>query len=121
MVNFNATKISCLLVVLVIMALVSGTMAEFGGREIIPNAQADPELWKLAVFAVTEYNFLKGLQLQLLQVESGEKQVVSGIMYYLVVKATSYGHSDYYQAKIWVQAWRNSKSLESFEKFLGPV
>ncbi|KAH7427395.1 hypothetical protein KP509_10G042300 [Ceratopteris richardii] len=120
MVNFNATKISCLLV-LVIMALVSGTMAEFGGREKIPNAQSDPELWKLAVFAVSEYNSQKGLQLQLLQVVSGEKQVVSGIMYYLVIKATSYGHSDYYQAKIWVQAWRNFKSLESFEKIQSPV
>ncbi|MCO5568648.1 hypothetical protein L7F22_022347 [Adiantum nelumboides] len=91
-------------------------MALTGAREKIPNAQNSVQLQDLATFAVKQYNSKQGLQLQFVRLVSAEQQVVSGLMYYLVVEASSKGKSNYYEANILVQAWRNFKSLESFKQ-----
>ncbi|KAH7427590.1 hypothetical protein KP509_10G050700 [Ceratopteris richardii] len=117
---FTPMKISFLLLLLA-LSLATVATAIPGGREKIPNAQDDPEIHRLAVFAVNKYNSQKGLKLKLAEVVSGEQQVVAGMMYYLVIKVSSKGHiTEYYEAQIWVQAWRDFESLESFKKITKP-
>ncbi|KAI5062047.1 hypothetical protein GOP47_0022586 [Adiantum capillus-veneris] len=91
-------------------------MAQTGVKEKISNAQNSAQLQDLASFAVKQYNSKQGFQLQFVRLVSAEQQVVSGLMYYLVIEASSKGKSNYYEAKVLVQAWRNIKSLESFKQ-----
>ncbi|KAH7427593.1 hypothetical protein KP509_10G050900 [Ceratopteris richardii] len=66
---------------------------------------------------------MQGLQLKLEKVISAEKQVVEGIMYYLVIKVLSKRlRSEYYEAKVLVQAWKETKkTLEGFDKIAKPA
>ena len=57
---------------------------------------------------------LQGLQLRFVTLVSAEQQVVSGIMYYLNLKAECGGETHEYEARVWVQPWRDFKSLEEF-------
>eukprot|EP00250_Pteridium_aquilinum_P013607 c21450_g1_i2 orf=178-531(+) len=100
---------------LILIAMTFQAMAEPGGREKVPDAENSVQLQDLAVFAVKQYNSKQGLHLQYVRLVSAEQQVVSGMMYYLVIETASEGKSKYYEAKVWVQAWKNFKSLESFK------
>ncbi|KAI5062614.1 hypothetical protein GOP47_0023153 [Adiantum capillus-veneris] len=113
--DFGAARPWCL-VLLIGMALFMQTMAQTGVKEKISNAQNSAQLQDLASFAVKQYNSKQGFQLQFVRLVSAEQQVVSGLMYYLVIEASSKGKSNYYEAKVLVQAWRNIKSLESFKQ-----
>ena len=57
---------------------------------------------------------IQGLQLKFVTLVSAEQQVVSGILYYLNLEAMSGGETHEYEAQVWVQPWRDFKSLEEF-------
>eukprot|EP00250_Pteridium_aquilinum_P013606 c21450_g1_i1 orf=85-474(+) len=109
----------CGLFIFIAMALVIlwpvQAMAAPGGREKVPDAENSVQLQDLAVFAVKQYNSKQGLHLQYVRLVSAEQQVVSGMMYYLVIETASEGKSKYYEAQVWVQAWKKFKSLQSFK------
>ncbi|KAI5080819.1 hypothetical protein GOP47_0004002 [Adiantum capillus-veneris] len=114
----------CLVLVMLILDIawpVSCTLRRPGGRRATPFHDSSKllELRGLAKFAVDEYNFKQGADLQFVRLVSSEQQVVAGIMYYLVLEATSKGNNGLYEAKVWVKVWENFKSLEEF-KSLGP-
>ena len=52
---------------------------------------------------------------------STKQQVVAGVMYYLILEVVSNGGKPiFYEAKVWVKAWENFKSLEGFKEIGRP-
>ncbi|MCO5568197.1 hypothetical protein L7F22_021893 [Adiantum nelumboides] len=99
----------------------SCTLRRPGGRRGTPSHDTSKlsELRGLAAFAVDQYNVKEGADLEFVRLVSSEQQVVAGMMYYLVLEATSQGNDGLYEAKVWVKMWENLKSLEEF-KSLAP-
>ncbi|MCO5570846.1 hypothetical protein L7F22_024574 [Adiantum nelumboides] len=88
-------------------------MATLGG---ITEAQHhdNPQVADLAKFAVDEHNSRQNAQLSFVRLVSAKTQVVSGMMYHMIVEVESGGLKKLYEAKVWEKAWENFKSLESF-------
>ncbi|KAH7435155.1 hypothetical protein KP509_06G052500 [Ceratopteris richardii] len=91
-------------------------MAALGG---IVEQQNNQEFSNLAKFAVDEHNTRENKQLSFIQLVSSKKQVVSGILYHLIVEVESEGLKKLYEAKVLEKAWQNFKSLESFVPYHG--
>ncbi|KAK6269125.1 hypothetical protein QUC31_013285 [Theobroma cacao] len=90
-----------------------------GGWTPIENIK-DPHVTEIAEFAVSEYNKQSKSSLKLQKVVKGETQVVSGMNYRLVLKATDGGSATKtYQAVVWEKAWQNYKNLTSFNPVKG--
>ncbi|MQM11193.1 hypothetical protein Taro_044096 [Colocasia esculenta] len=62
---------------------------------------------------ITLYSIQNAL-LQFSRLVKAKQQVVSGIMHHLTVEVIEGGKKKVYEAKVWVQAWLNSKKLHEF-------
>ncbi|KAK4439441.1 Cysteine proteinase inhibitor 1 [Sesamum alatum] len=91
-----------------------------GGWQPIDNPK-DPEVVEIANFAVTEHNKEASTALAFEAVVKGEKQVVAGTNYRLVIAAKdgSATSSKQYQAVVWDEPSQKSRKLVSFEEIKG--
>ncbi|RZC62054.1 hypothetical protein C5167_023806 [Papaver somniferum] len=93
-----------------------------GGKTEIKNVKSNKEIQDLGKFSVDDYNlaYKKGDKGRLIfkQVVKAEKQVVSGIKYFLKVSLIWEGKPHLFDATVVVKAWETpSRSVVSF----GPV
>lgn len=113
------------LFLLFILALFSTRAATIeglvGGRTMVKDVKTNKELQDLGKYCVEEYN--RKLQhtaritklLTFSQVVEAEKQVVSGIKYYLKISATTYsGAPKLFDAVVVVKPWVDTKELLNF-------
>ncbi|OIT31798.1 PREDICTED: cysteine proteinase inhibitor B [Nicotiana attenuata] len=125
-------KILSLILFFFIISLFSSTPSnalggkKLGGRTQIQDVKTNKEIQDLGKFCVEEYN--KNLQkqkqkvnnynnglLSFSEVVAAEKQVVSGIKYYLKISAiTSSGSPKIFDAVLVVKAWEKKKELLNF-------
>lgn len=84
-----------------------------GGWTPIENIK-DPHVSEIAQFAVTEQQKQSGVKLSLVEVISGETQVVAGINFRLVLTANDGSVTKKYQAQV-VENTNHAKSLTSFK------
>lgn len=95
-----------------------------GGRTKITDVETNKEVQDLGKYSVNEYNRQQhkkgsgqngGGDLKFRKVVAAEKQVVSGIKYYLkIATITSGGAAAKYEAEVVVQPWKKSKQLLHF-------
>lgn len=95
-----------------------------GGRTKVEDVERDKEVQEMGEYAVDEYNQQQHLMgsvvigrgdLEFRQVVEAEKQVVSGIKYYLKIEAAnSVGATKKFDAEVVVQPWKESKHLLNF-------
>lgn len=113
----------CSLTVILTLLVVAGASAygsrgALGGRKRIEDVESDKEVQDLGEYAVVEYNRRSkdgGGELEFRRVVEAEKQVVSGLKYYLKIEAAdSGGMPARFEAEVVVQPWRNSKQLLEF-------
>ncbi|RWW24164.1 hypothetical protein GW17_00011551 [Ensete ventricosum] len=120
----------CLLLVLVLLfsGLMVSTSSAFSGRMVgarteVQDVETNKEVQDLGLFSVDEYNHhlaLRGARrLTFSRVAAAQRQVVSGIKYYLQVVATMDGTGDEgqhrtFDAVVIVKPWLSSRSLVSF-------
>ncbi|GFP99823.1 cysteine proteinase inhibitor 5 [Phtheirospermum japonicum] len=93
-----------------------------GGWQPIKNL-TDPSVVKIANFAVAEHNQEpKATKLEFVSIISGERQVVAGLNYKLVISATESGSKstkpDYYSTTVYEKSWEKLLKLISFQKLL---
>ncbi|XP_021900904.1 cysteine proteinase inhibitor A-like [Carica papaya] len=84
-----------------------------GVSEVEGNANS-LEFQELARFAVNEHNRKENALLQFKRIVNVRQQVVGGMMYYITLEALEGHRTKVYEAKVWVQLWENSRSLEEF-------
>ncbi|XP_058093445.1 cysteine proteinase inhibitor B-like [Magnolia sinica] len=88
-----------------------------GGKTEIRNVESNPDIQSLGKFSVDEYNKNHGTHLSFFRVFKAEKQVVSGMKYFLkisTVDAAENGLSKEFDAVVVVKPWARSKELLSF-------
>ncbi|KAI3738822.1 hypothetical protein L2E82_29006 [Cichorium intybus] len=94
-----------------------------GGRTKVTDVKSNKELQELGRYSVEEYNRLQRISsgkndgdLKFSQVVEAEKQVVSGMKYYLKIEAFSKASEDpkVFEAVVVVKPWLRSKQLQSF-------
>ncbi|KAL3835033.1 hypothetical protein ACJIZ3_009769 [Penstemon smallii] len=90
-----------------------------GGRTPIKNVESNKEVQDLGKYCIGEYNRrLRGNDGKLLvfsRVVEAEKQVVSGIKYYLKISAAVHGGGgNTFDAVVLVKSWLHSKELLGF-------
>ncbi|KAI3945389.1 hypothetical protein MKW92_001946 [Papaver armeniacum] len=112
--------------ILIFVCFLSSTEAlggkKVGGKTEIKNVKSNKEIQDLGKFSVDDYNlaYKKGDKGRLIfrQVVKAEKQVVSGIKYFLKVSLIWKGKPHLFDATVVVKAWETpSRSVVSF----GPV
>ncbi|KAL2245005.1 cysteine proteinase inhibitor 5-like [Sesamum indicum] len=104
----------------ILLASALNEASNVGGWQ--PINPKDPQVVDIANFAVTEHNKEAGSALVFQDVVKGQKQVVAGINYQLVIAAgdgTPAGVRLYYQAIVWEQASQKSRKLLSFQQIRG--
>ncbi|KAJ1697388.1 hypothetical protein LUZ63_005900 [Rhynchospora breviuscula] len=85
-----------------------------GGWKPIENI-TDPHVQEIGNYAVSEHNRQSGDNLEFLGVMSGEKQVVAGTNYRLVLEASDEeGNVASYQAVVYERVWEGYRELNSF-------
>lgn len=107
-----------ILFVLFVMAYRSAG-AMVGGRTEVTDVKTNKEVQDLGKFSVEEYNrSLKhggnGGELTFVEVVEAQRQVVSGIKYYLKISATEKGVSKVFESVVVVKPWDHSKQLLNF-------
>lgn len=94
-----------------------------GGRTKIEDVNTNKEVQELGKYCVEEYNKNRykssnGSSIRpavvFVKVVEGEKQVVSGIKYYLKISAGSSGILKTFNAVVVVKPWADSKDMLSF-------
>ncbi|WVZ67696.1 hypothetical protein U9M48_016740 [Paspalum notatum var. saurae] len=98
-----------------------------GGRTEVRNVEGDEEVQRLGRFSVAEYNRQLqqrggggGIMLEFARVVSAQRQVVSGLMYYLRVAAVEGGFENggagerVFDAVVVVKPWLDSRTLLKF-------
>ncbi|KAL4561070.1 hypothetical protein LXL04_033232 [Taraxacum kok-saghyz] len=94
-----------------------------GGRTKVTDVKSNKELQELGRYSVLEYNRMQRISsgkndgdLMFSQVVEAEKQVVSGMKYYLKIEAFSKTSEDpkVFEAVVVVKPWLRSKQLQSF-------
>ncbi|GER44893.1 Mo25 family protein [Striga asiatica] len=94
----------------------SGRGSLVGGWQQIKDLK-DPEVVKMAKFAVEQHNKEASTNLSFVDVVNGYSQVVSGIKYRLVLSAVDggagAGDPGNYTAVVWSKPWQNSAKLLS--------
>ncbi|KAF8388488.1 hypothetical protein HHK36_027160 [Tetracentron sinense] len=88
-----------------------------GGRTEIKDVKKNKEVQDLGRFSVEEFNRnqkKKDLALVFSEVVEAQKQVVSGIKYYLKIAAVQKGMPKTFDAVVVVKAWARSKELLTF-------
>ncbi|XP_021901114.1 cysteine proteinase inhibitor A-like [Carica papaya] len=86
-----------------------------GGVSNVEGNANSAEYENLARFAVDEHNRKENALLQFKKIVNVKQQVVAGVMYYITLEALDGHKTKIYEAKIWVQLWENSRSLEEFK------
>ncbi|CAL9095932.1 unnamed protein product [Musa textilis] len=119
----------CLLLLgLLFSALMVSTCSAYSGRMVgarteVQDVETNKEVQDLGLFSVDEYNrrlALRGVRfLTFSRVAAAQRQVVSGIKYYLQVVATVDGTGEEgqrrtFDAVVIVKPWLSSRSLVSF-------
>ncbi|GMI93268.1 hypothetical protein HRI_002996100 [Hibiscus trionum] len=79
----------------------------------------DPHVMQIAEFAVDENNVRSGENLELMAVVRGATQVVSGMNYRMVLKATDGTTAKLYMTFVFEKAWEGYKKLDYFEPLQG--
>lgn len=108
----------------------AGTGRMVGGRTEVKDVKGNEEVQQLGRFSVEEYNRRHGGRrreggggnvlgmndgyLTFSEVVSAEKQVVSGLKYYMKVAATRNGVKSTFEAVVVVKPWLPSKQLLHF-------
>ncbi|KAF6144307.1 hypothetical protein GIB67_024534 [Kingdonia uniflora] len=97
----------CLWYVVGVVGLVGG--GKLGGRTIIKDVKNNKEVQDLGKFSVEEYNKEEGLgessgALSFNEVVEAEKQVISGLEYYLKISAVKSGVLETFDAAVVVKA-----------------
>ncbi|KAF5452089.1 hypothetical protein F2P56_027123 [Juglans regia] len=93
--------------------------AMVGGRTDVTDVKTNEEVQNLGKFSVEEYNrSLKhggnGGELTFVEVVEAQRQVVSGIKYYLKISATENGATKVFESVVVVKPWVHSKQLLNF-------
>lgn len=99
-----------------------GGGGKVGGRTKIDHVETNKEVQDLGKYSVQEYNKQQrkignggGGDLKFKKVVAAERQVVSGIKYYLTIAAVRYGgDTATFEAQVVVQPWNKSKQLLHF-------
>lgn len=78
----------------------------------------DPEVLRIANFAVTEHNKEAKTNLTFVAVLKGETIVVAGLRYKLVISAKDGDSARNYPAEVWSKPWLKFQQLISFGKLL---
>ncbi|ERN02578.1 hypothetical protein AMTRI_Chr06g195630 [Amborella trichopoda] len=103
-----------LLVIFSFLSLRFSSALRPGGRSAIPNVKSNTEVQDLGKFCVEKYNQVHDSRLVFSEVVQGERQVVSGMKYYLLIEAKDGDVLKKFDAVVVVQAWRHSKQMLSF-------
>ncbi|XP_022722329.1 cysteine proteinase inhibitor B-like [Durio zibethinus] len=116
--------ISLLFVITLSFTLVNGYGTAVGGKTKISDVKTNKEVQKLGRFSVEEYNRMqgrlrsnRGTELVFSQVVEAQKQVVSGIKYYLKIEAMHNGLSRTFESVVVVKPWVHSRELLSFSPY----
>nr|XP_019701838.1 cysteine proteinase inhibitor 4 [Elaeis guineensis] len=127
MASSSSSRILFLLLVLSLAVASSAAAFRFvGGRMEVPNVESNKEVQDLGLFCVEEYNHRRragGDLLTFSRVVAAQRQVVSGIKYYLKIAARD-GRERTFDAVVVVKPWLQSRSLLSFApsaKLLSPL
>ncbi|XP_058728090.1 cysteine proteinase inhibitor 5-like [Vicia villosa] len=89
--------------------------ARTGGWTPIKDIK-DPYVKEIAEFALTEHGKQSGEKLSLVEVISGQSQVVAGTNYLLVLTAKDgSAATKKYEAQVWDKPFAHSRSLTSFK------
>lgn len=78
----------------------------------------DPEVLRIANFALTEHNKEAKTNLTFVAVLKGETIVVAGLRYKLVISAKDGDSARNYPAEVWSKPWLKFQQLISFGKLL---
>ncbi|CAN4120894.1 unnamed protein product [Withania somnifera] len=129
----NSTKILSAILILLIFTLFFTTPSnalgkKVGGRTQIKDVKTNKEIQDLGKYCVEEHNRNVQKQkdnnglLSFSQVVEAEKQVVSGIKYYLKISAitTSSGAPKMFDAVLVVKPWEKKKKLLNFSPSPSP-
>ncbi|XVE81212.1 hypothetical protein DITRI_Ditri15bG0044600 [Diplodiscus trichospermus] len=113
--------LSLLLVVTMSITVVNGYGRMVGGRTQISDVKTNKEVQELGRFSVEEYNRRNGRfggkggrELVFSEVVEAERQVVSGIKYYLKIEASQNGLTRTFESVVVVKPWLRSKELLNF-------
>ncbi|CAA6659170.1 unnamed protein product [Spirodela intermedia] len=91
-----------------------GSQSTIPGRFYPIEVVNDPHIQEIGEFAVSENNKQSGVQLVFIRVISGEKQVVAGINFRLVVEAKEGEAVHQYETLVYEQVWTGYRQLTSF-------
>ncbi|KAJ8755502.1 hypothetical protein K2173_019300 [Erythroxylum novogranatense] len=122
----SASRTFLLSIVLALVVAVSGYRGRLvGGRTVVRDVAGNEEVQELGRFSVKEFNRgrLGGIidrgelgELAFSEVVEAERQVVSGIKYYLKIEATGRNReSRLFDSIVVVKPWLKSKELLHFE------
>ncbi|KAK3034154.1 hypothetical protein RJ639_034650 [Escallonia herrerae] len=114
----TAALISLLICLVALSATpANGLGGMVGGRSKVEDVKTNREIQELGRYSVKEYNRKRngGYGLKFAEVVEAEKQVVSGIKYYLKISAaTPTGAPKIFEAVVVVKPWLHSKQLLHF-------
>ncbi|PWA76573.1 Cystatin [Artemisia annua] len=101
------------------LSYVTSVTAIPGGRTKVEDVATNKEVQAVGKYSVEEYNRLKGDNdgpLMFVKVVEAEKQVVSGMKYYLTIEAVNKtsGEVKVFEAVVVVKAWLRKKELVRF-------
>ncbi|XVF28969.1 hypothetical protein REPUB_Repub15cG0079300 [Reevesia pubescens] len=114
--------LSLLFMITLSFTVVNGYGTLVGGKTQINDVKSNKEVQELGRFALEEYNKSQGgirsegsgSELVFSQVVEAQKQVVSGIKYFLKIEATQNGLTKTFQSVVVVKPWDQSKELLTF-------
>ncbi|KAK1426359.1 hypothetical protein QVD17_15030 [Tagetes erecta] len=117
----SLSKITFAIVILMSSFQVNGMV---GARTKVLDVKSNNKIQEIGRYSVDEYNRLRHSKmtnadegLRFSQVVEAEKQVVSGMKYYLKIEAlskTSHGDPEVFEAVVVVKPWIRSKQLVKF-------
>ncbi|EOY05085.1 Cystatin domain - like 3 [Theobroma cacao] len=113
--------LSLLSVITLSFTAVNGYGTLVGGKTEINDVKTNKEVQELGRFSVEEFNRSRGglrsnggTELVFSQVVEAQKQVVSGIKYYLKIEAMQSGLTRTFESVVVVKPWEDSKELLNF-------
>ncbi|KAJ7979142.1 Cysteine proteinase inhibitor [Quillaja saponaria] len=121
-----AVALTVVTVLSFLFAVSYGNGGMVGGKTEIRDVETNKEVQDLGRFSVEEYNrSLRqqqyhhhesdgGGELMFAKVVNAQKQVVSGIKYYLTISATHNGETKLFESVVVVKPWAETKQLLDF-------
>ncbi|XWS09259.1 hypothetical protein CRYUN_Cryun40dG0070400 [Craigia yunnanensis] len=121
MAKIELIVLSLLFVVTLSFTVVNGYGTRVGGKTQISDVRTNKEVQELGRFSVEEYKRSQGrskskgrTELVFSEVVEAQKQVVSGIKYYLKIEVKQNGLTRTYDSVVVVKPWVHSKELLNF-------